>query len=291
MEITLRVRFLNFFRNIFKIPYLEGQLAKRTLGKSTLQLWSKLVPSAYLYPPGSFRIVRQNGLELKVDIGDYIGHCIYFGLYGTERKSYEKLFSLCRPGNFVVDIGANIGWTLLNLAKLSAYGKVIGFEPDAFNHEACSENLRLNGLTNVTLVRMGLGAQASRVMMEVRTPSNRGGNRISPLNGYGSTEVNIERLDDVEEIRAWPRIDLIKIDVEGYELNVLMGAEGILRREKPVLFIEIDDNNLRDQGHSAETLMQFLRKVGYRNMIHATTNELIGEAFDFKACHFDIIAR
>ena len=288
MDITPRVSFLNFFRKFFKIPYLERQLAKRTLGKSTLQLWSKFAPSAYLYPSGSYRMVHRNGLELKVDISDYIGHYLYFGFHDD---TIEALFSLCNPGSYVIDIGANIGWTLLNLGKLSQYGRVVGFEPDGYNYEACSENLRLNSLENVTLVQIGLGAQASRVMMEVRTPSNRGGNRISPVNGYGSTEVNIKRLDDVEEISAWPRVDLIKIDVEGYELNVLMGAEGILLREKPVLFIEIDDNNLRDQRHSAEMLLQFLRKTGYRNMIHATTNELITEGFDFKGCHFDIIAR
>ena len=61
----------------------------------------------------------------------------------------------------------------------------------------------LNHFSNAVLVPKGLGAQAVQVMMEVRTPANRGGNRISPLAGEGSVLVDIERLDQVKEIKSW----------------------------------------------------------------------------------------
>ena len=288
MKTSPKVRFLNFFRNIFKISFLERQLVKRTTGRSTYQFWSKFVPSAYQYPPGSFRIVDQNGLKLKVDISDYIGHYLYFGF---KDETIDVLFSLCKPASYVIDVGTNIGWTLLNLAQRSPQGKIVGFEPDPYNYQVCKENIQLNHLNNIVLLQRGLGAQAAKTTMEVRTPNNRGGNRISPATTPGSIEVTIERLDQVEELKSWTRVDLIKIDVEGYELDVLQGAEGLLQKHQPILFIEIDDNNLKDQGHSAHALISFLNENGYQKILHADTKELIFLHDNFKDCHFDIIAQ
>ena len=287
MPISRRVRFLNVFRNIFKISFLEKSLAALTRGKSTDYFFSKLVPNAYQYPPYSFRMVHQNGLNLRVDIGDYIGHYLYFGF---EDKGIENLFSLCRPDSYVVDVGTNIGWTFLNLAKRCPNGKIAGFEPDPDNFKVGLQNIQMNQFSNAVLLPKGLGAQAVQVMMEVRTPANRGGNRIAPSSGKGSVLVDIERLDQVKEIKSWKRVDLIKIDVEGYELHVLKGANSILSNFKPILFIEVDDNNLRDQGHSAMALIQFLEEIGYQNIRHAESKEPISSRSNFTQCHFDVIA-
>jgi hypothetical protein len=64
-----------------------------------------------------------------------------------------------------------------------------------------------------------------------------------------------------------------------------------LRKDKPTLFVELDDNNLRDQGQSAAALVKFLREVGYKEIKNAENEEGIDADFDFKNCHFDIVAR
>jgi len=286
-SLSARVRFLNFFRNVFKLSFLENELKNFTLGKSTDNFFSKLVPNSYQYPPNSVRTVYRNALRLQVDLSDYVGHYLYFGF---QEKSLDKLFLLCNKNSYVLDVGANIGWTLLKMASISKSGKVIGFEPEPFNYSICRKNISLNTLDNVMVLPVGLGIEKSTAMMEIRTLSNRGGNRVSPQYKEGSVSVRIDRLDGIDEIKGWPKIDLIKIDVEGYELHVLEGAGTILSDFKPTLFIEVDDNNLRDQGKSARLLVSFLVNQGYKNILNAETDDEVTINTDFKNCHFDIIA-
>lgn len=287
MSLSLKVRVLNFFRGVFKIPFLESMLANTTTDRSPDHLVCKLVPNPYQYKTNSYRIVRRNGLILRVDISDYIGHYLYFGFYDY---AIEKLFSLCHPGSNVIDIGTNIGWVALNFAKITQHGSVIGFEPDPFNFQVCQNNIKLNNFSNLIVLPIGLGETSDTVKMEVRTPDNRGGNRIATQVEKGSVTVTIKSLDSVPEIQSLIKIDLIKLDVEGYELKVLKGAKNLLLKHTPTLFIEIDDNNLRDQGDSAVELILFLKSCGYKTIQHAETNSQLSHESDFSNCHFDIVA-
>ncbi|MBX2895600.1 MAG: FkbM family methyltransferase [Cyclobacteriaceae bacterium] len=287
MNITARVRVLNFFRNIFRIPFLEQALAGLTQGKSPQHFFSRFAPNAYQYAPGTIRTVHRNGLTLQVDVSDYVGHFLFFGFKDTAQ---DNLFKLCKPGYHVIDVGTNIGWTLLNFGRLTHTGSVIGFEPDPFNHQVCKKNLSLNPLSNIQLLPFGLGNQDSEVQMEIRTPGNRGGNRIAPTTTHNTVAVQIRQLDLVEEVKLLGAIHLIKLDVEGYELHVLRGAINLLARYKPTLFIEVDDHNLNDQGDSAHSLIMFLEELGYTSIRHAETGQTVDRNFEFANSHFDIIA-
>jgi FkbM family methyltransferase len=288
MNITARVRVLNFFRNIFRISFLEQGLAGLTLHKSPQHFFSRFVPNAYQYASGSIRTVQRYGLVLKVDISDYVGHFLFFGFRDA---ALNNLFELCKPGFNVVDVGTNIGWTVLNFGRLSGLGKVVGFEPDPFNYDVCKKNLALNQLSNIELLPVGLGDKESEALLEVRTPGNRGGNRVSLTNTKNSVSIQIKTLDSVSAVTTLSKVDLIKLDVEGYELNVLRGARNLLLKHKPVLFIEVDDHNLKDQGDSAEALILFLEEVGYSSIEHAETKQPVTRNFEFTNSHFDVIAR
>ncbi len=288
MKITARVRALNFFRNVFRIPFLEQALANLTQNKSPQYFFSRFVPNPYQYASGSTRMVKRAGLTLQVDVSDYMGHLLYFGF---REPAIDNLFKLCKPGYTVIDVGTNIGWTLLNFGKLAATGKVIGFEPDPHNYEVCKNNLALNQLPNVDLLPVGLGDVEGEVQLEVRTPGNRGGNRVSPSAHKNSVPVKIKKLDCVNEVTSLRAIHLIKLDVEGYELHVLRGARQLLQKHKPVLFIEVDDRNLKDQRDSAQALIIFLNALGYSSVKHAETGQIITPNFEFVNCHFDVIAQ
>ena len=287
MNLPFKVRFLNLFRNVFRIRPLEEMLSRTIAGKSSHHFVSKLAPNPYQYPADSFRILERNGIRMKLDLSDYIGHYTYFGF---EDISFNKLLELCKPGATVIDVGTNVGWTLLNLGRLSQTGSVYGFEPDPYNYRLCKENVSLNKLNNISLFPLGLSDVNAQLNMEVRAPSNRGGNRIS-TSSKGSYKVDVIRLDDFEATKSANRIDLIKIDVEGYELHVLKGAVGVLRQHHPVLFIEVNDNNLAYQGHSAKELIGFLNDIGYRNIISADDGQTVTASDNFVNRHFDLIAR
>lgn len=289
MNNPLKVRIFNFFRRVFMIRILESFLVSQTTGKLPGHLICKLVPNPYQYNRGSYRVINRDEITLQVDISDYIGHYLYFGFLDP---SMATLFSLCQNNYNVIDIGTNIGWVALNFAKLSATGVVIGFEPDPFNFEVCKANIARNGLLNLKVHPIGLGENSEQVTMEERTPDNRGGNRITPHGRLGSVLTSICRLDDIPDVSSLPSVDLIKLDVEGYELKVLRGAKNTLLKHKPILFIEVDDDNLRDQGDSAKNLVSFLEMNGYNSICHAENkSEKITSSTDFSHCHFDIIAR
>jgi len=286
MNLSFKVRFLNVFRNLFRIRPIEGALASLTTGKAPDSFVAKFVPNPYQYTQNTSRTLSRNGLKMKVDISDYIGHYLYFGF---KDESVDMLLELCTPGANVIDVGANVGWTILNLARLSKTGTVFGFEPDPFNYDRCRENVALNDLKNISLFPIGLSDVSAQLNMEVRVESNRGGNRISTSSS--GHKVDVVRLDDFDPVKSIGRIHLIKIDVEGYELNVLEGGAALLRQHHPVLFIEMDDNNLKDQGHSAKELIVFLNNSGYGNITSADDGHIVSSTDNFTDCHFDIIAR
>ncbi len=286
MKTSLKVRTLNFLRNIFRIKFMESFLASQTFGKGPSQWICKLVPNPYQYSAPTFRSIKRNGIVMGVDISDYIGHYLYFGF---EDAGANELFFMCKENFTVLDIGANIGWTVLNLASITKHGMVIGFEPDPYNFERCNENIALNNFKNIKIFPVGLGNGNDLVDMEVRTPSNRGGNRIVGKGSPSTHRVEIVKLDDFAPVRDLTKIDMLKIDVEGYELNVLRGAAYLLKKHKPVLFVELDDNNLKDQGDSALDLINFLLAIGYSEIRHAEDKTEVLPTTDFSNCHFDVI--
>lgn len=288
MTKSIKVKTLNAIRAIFKISFLEKILVTFTIDKAPNSFVAKLVPNPYQYDVGSIRFICRNEIRMRIDISDYIGHYLYFGFRDSD---ISKLYELCVEGSNVLDIGTNIGWVAHNLARISKTGKVFGFEPDPFNFDRCAENSALNNLKNLIVFPWGLGSSNETIGMEIRTPSNFGGNRIAPTGTKNAREVLIKKLDDVTEIHELNKIDLIKIDVEGYELKVLQGAERTLKKHHPILFIEIDDNNLRDQNDSASALIKILEELGYKEIRNATNDALVTPQTDFTDCHFDIIAR
>lgn len=288
MTRSIKVKTLNVFRAIFKINFLERILVSLTNEKSPRSFFAKLAPNPYQYEKGTYRLINRNDIKMKIDISDYIGHYLYFGFNDLD---INKLYKLCNEGSNVLDIGTNIGWVAHNLARISKTGKVFGFEPDPFNYERCTENSKLNNFKNLLVFPWGLGSVNATIGMEVRTLSNLGGNRIALTGAKNTREVMVKRLDDIAQIQELGKIDLIKIDVEGYELKVLKGAEKTLQNYHPVLFIEIDDNNLKDQTDSALSLVKFLIDLGYNEIRNVTDDTLVTPHTDFSNCHFDIIAR
>ena len=84
------------------------------------------------------------------------------------------------------------------------------------------------------------------------------------------------------------RLDLIKIDTEGFEMNVLLGTEKTILRFHPKLFIELDDDMLRRQQSSASELLNWLIQREYK-IFDAETNSPVSAKQSFVHCHFDII--
>jgi len=190
-----------------------------------------------------------------------------------------------------MDIGANIGWTTMRLATLALQGTILAFEPDPLSRTQLLQHLALNQIKNVKVFPYAAGNQEKTCRLEVRDDSNHGMNRISPEPGVQGHLVKTVRLDEFEPTQNLRRLDLVKIDVEGYEVKVIQGAIRLIQKFMPALFIEVDDKNLRDQGNSPGELVEILRKAGYRAIHRNDTGESVHSRPPEKGCHFDIIAR
>jgi FkbM family methyltransferase len=170
------------------------------------------------------------GFDLHVDVSRSNAQRLLF-LEGERFIGELRLLRrLLRPGMKVVDVGANIGYYLLLVESLVGPGGTVAcFEPEPDNVAELRRNVEANRLENVRVFPVAVGNANGTVAL--RSGINSG----VTADGSGDLRVPICRLDDV----LTSPVDFIKVDVEGYEGQVLKGAELILRRHRPALFIEI----------------------------------------------------
>lgn len=290
LQISAKTRFLNFLRKFFIISGLDKFLAKYARNNKRKAFVAKLIPPNYLYQPGTMRTCNVDGINFKLDISDTVGHTNY---YSIGDQAEQLLFDFVQQGMVVIDIGANIAATTLNLAKRALPGgKIFSFEPSPYNYQRASENISLNNFSNIKLINQGLGNEKTTAFLYNVNSHNRGMQRI--LNNdegavsYEKAAVEIDTLDSSMQKFDIPKPSLIKIDVEGYEFKVLKGGMETIMKYMPALFIELDDNNLREQGSNAKELIQSLIQLRYK-IVNAATGSRVDENTNYTNCHFDIL--
>lgn len=191
----------------------------------------------------------------------FFGHTLYLDVSRTtthwllylrgERWLGERylLKKTARPGDVVVDVGANIGYYALMLARLvGPSGRIICVEPDPENLTELRRNIAANNLTNVQLFDVAAGASegTAHVVGGINA-------RLSDHDS-GDYPVGVMPLDTL--IKG--PVDFIKIDVEGYEGHVLRGAEHVIATHRPVIFAEIHPVLLANDD-SVSAIMDLLR--------------------------------
>lgn len=290
LQISAKTQFFNFFRRFFIVSGVDKLLSAFIRHSSINTLAAKLIPPNYLYAPGSIRTLEVDGIQLKLDISDTVGHSSYFAVDGPAQV---VLYDFVKPGMKVIDIGANIGATTLNLAKrVGSNGEVYSFEPSPYNYQRAYQNVSLNNFGNIKLINQGLGNEKTTAFLYNVNTNNRGMQRLlkenSENNSYEKAPVEIDTLDNSMVNFSIPPPSFIKIDVEGYEFNVLLGGKETITKHRPALFIELDDNNLREQCNTAKELIKLITQFQYK-IINAATGSVVDENTNFNNCHFDIL--
>lgn len=283
----LTTRVLNIFRRIFTIPILENVLVKNATKHGSWFAF-KLVPPDYLYKKGSVRTVVRDGIKYQLDISHVVDHFIYFGI---KDLGYYTILDAIRGASVILDIGANIGNSSLFFASHNSRAKIFSFEPHPETFKRAQINIGLNNFSNIKLYNLGLGEEKTELKLYEVNEHNSGMNRIlnKDLN-MPYKLVEIDRLDSFVKEASMPKVDIIKIDVEGYEYSVLKGGEEAIKRNYPLIFIELDDDNLKGNNRSAKELIQLLICFGYNKFIRADTNSLIDLNSQFSGCHYDMVA-
>jgi FkbM family methyltransferase len=140
-----------------------------------------------------------------------------------------------RPGMVTFDVGANIGYLSLYLrSRIGDSGQLYCFEPEPENYAELEANLRRNHLDNCYPIQSAVGASEGTVTFSP------GLNGFVTPEGAAGISVPVTSLDLFIQQRALPRVDFVKIDVEGFEVDVLTGMQATLSRpDKPILYVEV----------------------------------------------------
>jgi len=220
----------------------------------------------YLVPVGA-RL--GNGMRVVVPWNDDGGRAIYeTGWY--EPATVRAVESLLKPGMVFMDIGANMGqYSLLASKIVGPAGAVHSFEPSPTMYPWLARNVRLNNARNIHTNRLGLSDCEKTVTLYLSTPENQGATSMQPqYNFSGKTaEVQCVALDGYLAQQGIRKVDAMKIDVEGAELEVFRGAEKLLTgQQRPGMVIEFEEGCQRRFGSSCAKLAAHLTDRGYKLM-------------------------
>lgn len=203
------------------------------------------------------------GSQFRLDLSDYIQKNIYLGTYEPHETSLVSEY--LQPGMTFIDIGANVGYyTALAASKVGPQGKVLAVEPSPYVYRKLEEMVRKNRLEQVRTYAFALGEEAGTANLVLPAKGNHAPTLLLK-SGVASFEVPVRTLDDC--LAEWNinYVDLIKIDVEGFELRLLRGALRALDRGAiGAILCEFNDYWLKLGGASPEELFTFLESHGLK---------------------------
>ncbi len=185
--------------------------------------------------------------------------------------------SFIRPGDVVLDVGANVGAHTVFFSHLvEKRGRVISFEPIPDNLAALHRLVaRRSRFDNVTVVETAvgnpaapgaeieIGAPAGDLTQASLRPQKAGSWRAS--SDVRTFVCRFSRLDETEELTQLPGIDFLKVDVEGGELDVLKGAARMIKKHRPLIYCEVYERWTSAFGYSPATLLSHVASFGYQH--------------------------
>lgn len=191
--------------------------------------------------------------------------------YGNvwDKSVIEKFYSLIAAKNdhcTVLDVGAQTGSFTL-LAKFLPHSEWHAFEPIQEAAETLSGNLSINDIYNVTVVQKAASNVPGVATLKLPPLNDLGlatlGSNVLRFTPVQEREVACIDLDGYVDALAIQKVDFIKIDTEGWELNVLKGGEKMLRRDRPVILMEFNVTNMQQCNVTPREIETYLDSLGY----------------------------
>jgi FkbM family methyltransferase len=247
----------------------------RLLGCSSIPVWASrysslavpFIPLNHQFRSDDKVRIRRDGVLFEVNRSDYMQWHIWADLV---EDNWRHCLRFHRKGSTIIDVGANIGAYSLKVARHlklqnDENAKVVAVEANPEIARILKIQIDLNSDLRplIDVWDLALGDYNGSVSF-VASKSNTGGGKISISDSHNAINVPIHRLDDLIFERNLQNIGILKIDVEGFEPEVLAGAQALIHRDRPVLYLEVTDPWIRSRGHSPfELLIGLKRKFGY----------------------------
>jgi FkbM family methyltransferase len=238
------------------IAYLATSPLPRGKGLLTRRLLRPLLPAA----PVSFDLVRPGGSRVRVRYTEVIGiSALITG--GFEDAECKLMLELAPPGSWAIDVGANVGVHAIPLAMRVRPGRVIGVEALHGNVERLRANAQLNDLDNIDIHEVAAGAHSGFVGLNLANdPAYGSTDNVAEHRGTGLVaQVRQTTLDDLWKNAGCPRMSVLKIDVEGSEVDVIRGAEHLLSAQRPAILAEANTPVARSRLEEALSPFGYMR--------------------------------
>lgn len=247
---SLRGGFIDTPRRIWSHPCTRDQRVRRLGRWLAWQGWQRVVRRPWT-------VTLHGPVRVVCHPHDMVASlALYHGLYDLEEMSF--LLAWLRPGDTFVDVGANIGPYSLLAASVDGV-RVVAFEPGDEARRRAAANVALNGMGDRVVLspaavsdrdgRARLTAShlpTDRLVADADADTDAPGPHdvavaVAVVDGTPTREVETVRLDSYAAREGLARVALVKVDVEGHELDVLAGAAGVVARDRPALVVEVNE--------------------------------------------------
>ena len=211
---------------------------------------------------GAHILQTNHGFLMKIDPSKDAGVELSLFQTGTYEKGTLYFIASClNRGDCFIDIGANIGLMSIFASQcVGNPGKILAFEAHPETHELLLENIILNHIENTDTFNFALGNETGKATIYDNWNVNRGGASLV-IHAENSTgfEVDVKTLDEAIQNDFQPK--MIKIDVEGFEFQVLKGATNTIKNCKPILIIEFSVS--RENQYDPFEMIDFIESIGF----------------------------
>ena len=268
----------------FRRAFLYIKAAFAALFKIKLTDFSKLL-SRSPYTVKNIQVNNIPELEISIIVSTQdmaiSKPILWLGEY--EQGVTQVLLKFLQEDTNFLDVGANIGYFSLIAGKKCSQGKVLSFEPDPTNYNLLRSNIALNGLNNILPYNLALSDRNENLYFSTMGFDQNLGARFTAKETATLKQHSLPQAKTPTQIKAIAfdnflpneKIDIIKIDVEGFELNVLRGMKGMLSQQQPLIITEFAPSNLKDIGRiEPRAMFDFVIKLGYKVAIIELNGEL-----------------
>lgn len=226
---------------------------------------------------------RDKGVKMVCPIGDYrVAPIEALNFLDYETTDSAMIMRLVSPNDCIIDIGANMGWYSINIAKTYPSSKVHAFEPIPKTYLFLEQNIKLNQLSNIVAHHFGLSNERKDLVFYFY-PEGSGNASSANLSERTDAELvtcHVERLDDFVSVNKL-HVDFIKCDVEGAELFAFQGAVETLQKDKPIVFTEMLRKWAEKFNYHPNEIITLFSSLGYRCFyVDSTTLKELTEMTD-----------
>ena len=215
-------------------------------------------------------VIERGGLKWLIsDLNIDVENALLLN-YKYDNETFEFVKEKVKDGDVCVDIGANVGFFTVHLANIvGTKGKVYAFEPSPIHSKKLKTNIELNGFKNVILSTKAIGKNKGQISHFSSVTSG----SLNPklvINPSEAIETLVEISPLYSEINESDinKIKIIKIDVDGSEMDVLKGADSILSKTNAYLIIEIWETGINEVGEKLEEIIEYILSFNYKVYIN-----------------------